>query len=196
MDSRSVLIAWIWINKPKVLIIPAPLEPVPEPWKMAFRTRAAFLECLGTAASGRPCRRRMYRWHLYSHETFSAHCASHQEGHPRTQWQVQDFAKTIRCPCGCGATVHVEGRALAPMTQALRTLWESVVTRLGPAQWATSTSEWTAWLGTDAVPIFEAGIAGGSEPTVYRDWLCWGPPFGPDILDGDETVRERSPDMA
>ncbi len=175
MDSRSVPTAWIWINKPKVLVIPAPLEPLPEPWKVAFRTRAEFLACLGTAASGRPCRRRMYQWHIYfTNQPFSAYCASHQHGHPRTQWRVCDFAQTIRCPCGCGATVAVEGRALAQTSHAPCALWEQAVESLGPAQWATPTSEWTAWIGVDSVPVFEAGIAGGSEPTAYRRLALFG----------------------
>ncbi len=195
MDSRSVPMAWIWINKPKVLVIPAPLEPMPEPWTMAFRTRAEFLGCSGATTSGRPCRRCMYRWHIYStHETFSAYCASHQDGHPHTQWRVWDFAETIRCPCGCEAAVTVEGRALAQTTHAPCTLWEQAVDSLGPAQWVTPTSEWTARIGVDSGLIVEAGIAGGSESTAYRDWLCWGPPSWPDFPDGNgETISECSP---
>jgi len=178
MEWQPALKAWIWIDKPAVMIVPAPLRPLPKRWWSTFHGQASALRCLGTSRSGHPCKRVVYEWHTHlagMSAPFVAHCRAHRGSALATNWRLWRIAERIPCPCGCGATVTAEASALTENPQHTDDGWQQVVAALGPVQWMNSTSVWTAWVTDNNSLALTAGIEGVLDATAYRDWLFDGP---------------------
>ncbi len=51
MEWQPAPKAWIWIDKPDVMVVPSPLQPLPERWLDGFHLWSKALPCLGSVQS-------------------------------------------------------------------------------------------------------------------------------------------------
>ncbi len=190
MEWQPAPRAWIWIDKPDVMVVPVPLPPLPERWWNAFRLRSKELPCLGTTQSGSPCKRHVYEWQMFLYgisAPFAEYCTAHRGPEHPSMWGFWRMSKRIPCPCGCGAMVTVEGSTLTDHPEVTQHLWTALLAALGPVQWTDPVSTWTATLvSRDRSIAFTSGIEDVSEATEYRDWL----------FDGPASLWENFPDDA
>lgn len=193
MEWQPAPRAWIWIDKPDVMVVAASLQPLPERWLNAFRLRSKGLPCLGTTQSGSPCKRHVYEWRMFLYgisAPFAEYCTTHRGPEHPAMWGFWRMSERIPCPCGCGARVTVEGSALTKTPKVTHHLWKQVLATLGPVQWVDPVSTWTALLAEDGRVGVASGIEDVSESTEYRDWLFDGPASPWDDLPDDAPESE------
>lgn len=144
MDSE--LEVWVSIAKPKISV-GIVVADFPYPWVEAFRRRDGNLPCCGLAKTGRPCRRSVIRWSLFRQhhaEFVPSLCPAHRTEDHLALWDYSTDARSLTCPCGCGAETSTATGVLVPEflhTQA-HALWIDVLLALGPDQWRTESSNW------------------------------------------------------
>ncbi|NMP25068.1 hypothetical protein [Sulfobacillus harzensis] len=178
MDEQGPIVAWVWVEKPDVFIVPMGLPEIPERWINAITGRDAMLRCLGTRPSGGACQRVVHHWHAWFRVDgpFSGYCAAHRPNLDMA-WQLGGMNETIPCPCGCGAQAHVFGRALVAQNAAVDDVFSRIMQTLGPDQWAAQQSRWSVAVARGAAVAWVPGIATdvAQMADAYRAWLFEGP---------------------
>ncbi len=173
-------IAWVWIHKPTVTVIPIARPALPNRWQQVFVTKASYLPCLGRTKTSGVCRHPVQRWSPWFRGSalgaFSGYCATHRpEGDlPWVNWGAM---QTIVCPCGCGASAQAQGQGLiaAAHRSAADWVWDQVLRHLGPDQWLVPQGAWTVMMNTAESIAWTSGIVNDQDVEAYRTWLFEGP---------------------